>query len=145
MEELLDAWLVCEADLAELAARNSDGFERKRAMAPFIAHETPSYGEFIGFDGHGAFHPIVASLCGNTVLEAMLLTPGTIFWSNVSALQLPMTPRDVLTKQHGEIAEAIAAGRARRARELMQDHVRHISDHYRDQPGLDPSALVAWS
>jgi DNA-binding FadR family transcriptional regulator len=144
-DELLGALLLCEANLAELAARNPDGFERRRAMAPFVAHETPMYGELIGFDGHGAFHSIVASLSGNTVLETMLSAPGTIFWSNINAKQLPTTPRDVLTKQHGEIAEAIASGRPRRARELMQIHINHLGDHYREQAHFDSSALVEWS
>jgi GntR family transcriptional regulator, transcriptional repressor for pyruvate dehydrogenase complex len=143
-EDLLNAWLTSEGMLAELAARNEDRFERRRAMAPFAAHDVPNYGELVGFDGHGAFHSIVGSLCNNTVLETVLLIPGTIFWSNLSSRQLPVSPRDVVAKHHTEIAIAVSAGRARIARDLMQDHIKYIADRYRDIPEVDTSKLVEW-
>ena len=125
--ELFDVWIITEPILAELAARNEDRESVKKAMAPFTTWPTIDAldGTMLDFvDSHVEFHTVVAKLADNRVLELMLETTGQIVTHHVVVNADPRELQDEIDRDHAEIARAIAAGHANRARALMEDHIR---------------------
>jgi GntR family transcriptional regulator, transcriptional repressor for pyruvate dehydrogenase complex len=126
--ELCEAWVVADGMLAERAARNPDGEARKVAMAPFLADEEREdldTDEFV--EHHSRFHGAVAALGQNRVLELTLQSMGHIVAHHSIVTGDPRRLRDVIEADHHGIAEAIAAGHAKRARTLAEDHLRGVS------------------
>jgi DNA-binding FadR family transcriptional regulator len=145
--ELFEVWILTEPILAERAARNDDRDAVKKAMAPFTT-EPPTDGlagsklEFV--DSHVEFHAVVAKLADNRVLELMLETTGQIVTHHVVVNADPRDLKDEIDHDHAEIARAIAAGHANRARMLMEDHIRAMVDHYRVEIGDQMNDFIEW-
>jgi GntR family transcriptional repressor for pyruvate dehydrogenase complex len=141
--ELFDAWLISEPILAELAARNDDREAVRRAMSPFVAQPTGNLdGDKVDFvDSHVEFHAVVAELANNRVLELMLETTGQIVTHHVVVNADPRQLRDEIDHDHADIARAISAGHAKRARTLMENHIRAMVDHCSIEV-VDPGCVV---
>lgn len=145
--ELFEVWILTEPILAERAARNEDRDAVKKAMAPFTT-EPPTDGlagsklDFV--DSHVEFHAVVAKLADNRVLELMLETTGQIVTHHVVVNADPRDLKDEIDHDHAEIARAIAAGHANRARMLMEDHIRAMVDHYRVEIGDQMNDFIEW-
>ena len=136
--ELYDSCVVAEGLLAEWAARNPDAALRRRVMAPYLHGES-----MVAEDPeeYSRFHVEISSLVPNRVLVLML--QGLIFISihHMTETQDIMALRghrgEEIDDIHARIARAIAAGRARRARQLMEEHMReHMAD--------PPDETIAW-
>ena len=145
--ELFEAWILTEPILAERAARNEDRDAVKKAMAPFTT-DFPANGvdssklDFV--DSHVEFHAVVANLTDNRVLALMLETTGQIVTHHVVVNADPRDLKDEIDHDHAEIARAIAAGHANRARTLMDDHIRAMVDHYRVEIGDQMNDFIEW-
>jgi GntR family transcriptional regulator, transcriptional repressor for pyruvate dehydrogenase complex len=145
--ELFDAWLITEPILAELAARNDDRDAVKEAMEPFtnLPASTEVESNKLGFvDSHVEFHAVVARLANNRVLELMLETTGQIVTHHVVVNADPRQLRDEIDHDHADIARAISAGHAKRARTLMENHIRAMVDHYRVELGDQMGDFIEW-
>ena len=146
-DELLDAWSLAEATLAELAARNPDREARAAAMAPYLEpnaeHQAPEdLEEFV--QEQGGFHVVVASLVSNRVLELILQTMGRIVSHHVAATDDPRTLYDLIAEGHRRLAKEIAAGHPRAARTLMEEHIGEISAYNRERLGSKINDLIEW-
>jgi DNA-binding FadR family transcriptional regulator len=146
-EELFEAWVVTEAELAERAARNPDRALVRKAMEPFL--EVPSdeadsstVEQFVF--SHTHFHAVVASLAGNRVLQLMMQTIGQIVSHHVAAHADPREAKAEMEQDHADVAHAIAAGRPAKARARMEDHIRLMSDFYKDQIGARMDEFIEW-
>jgi DNA-binding FadR family transcriptional regulator len=144
--ELFEAWTITEPILAELAARNEDRETVRRAMAPFVAPPDDGTGEnLLDFvESHVEFHNVVAKLANNRVLALMLETTGQIVTHHVVVNADPRELEDEIDRDHAEIARAITAGHAKRARELMSEHIGHMVDHYRVEIGDQMNDFIEW-
>jgi GntR family transcriptional repressor for pyruvate dehydrogenase complex len=144
--ELFDAWLITEPILAELAARNDDRDAVRRAMAPFVEEPAEDLdGNKVDFvESHVKFHAVVAKLANNRVLELMLETTGQIVTHHVVLNADPRQLKDEIDHDHADIARAISAGHAKRARTLMEDHIRAMIEHYRVELGDQMSDFIEW-
>ena len=145
--ELFDAWIVTEPIMAERAARNADRVAVKQAMAPFSSQPAADESEsnMLDFvDSHAQFHAVVANLGDNRVLGLLLETTGQIVTHHVVVNADPRELKDEIDRDHAEIARAIAAGHASRARTLMEDHIRAMVDHYRVEIGDQMSDFIEW-
>jgi GntR family transcriptional repressor for pyruvate dehydrogenase complex len=143
--ELFDAWIVSECLIAELAAVNPDRAAVRDAMAPYRTIPEASdetLDEFVVRHGH--FHSAVASLARNRVLQLSLMVVGQIITHHVAANADPRTARDTIEHDHVEIADAIVAGRRKRAHESMDAHIRAITDFYRTELGPQMSDIIEW-
>jgi GntR family transcriptional regulator, transcriptional repressor for pyruvate dehydrogenase complex len=128
--ELFEAWGLAESLLAERAARNPDADVRRDAMQPFVVDEEHPDLDIDEFAQHHArFHGVVASLVGNRVLELNLQTMGQIVTHHSVVTGDPRHVRDHIEADHHELARAIAAGQARRARTLMEAHIERIATY----------------
>lgn len=145
--ELFEAWQITEPILAELAARNKDREAVKRAMAPFLTapdgHGLDNNKDAF-VDAHVEFHAVVARLANNRVLELMLETTGQIVTHHVVVNADPRRLEDEIDRDHAELARAIIAGHAHRARELMSEHIGHMVDHYRVEIGDQMNDFIEW-
>jgi GntR family transcriptional regulator, transcriptional repressor for pyruvate dehydrogenase complex len=146
-EELFDAWVATEAELAERAARNEDRALVRKAMEPFL--ELPddeaddvTLEEFVF--SHSQFHAVMASLAGNRVLQLMLQTIGQIVSHHVAANADPRESRADIEQDHVDVARAIASGRPAKARSRMEEHIALLTDFYKDQIGARMDEFIEW-
>jgi DNA-binding FadR family transcriptional regulator len=146
-EELFDAWVATEAELAERAARNEDRALVRKSMEPYL--ELPddeadgaTLEEFVY--SHSEFHAVMASLAGNRVLQLMLLTIGQIVSHHVAAHADPRESRAEIQQDHVDLARAIASGRPAKARSRMEEHIRLMIEIYKDQIGARMDEFIEW-
>jgi GntR family transcriptional repressor for pyruvate dehydrogenase complex len=143
--ELLEAWVLGEAMLADRAARNPDVDARRAAMEPYLMHEPDAGGSVDDFvQSHAAFHAAVASLAQNRVLELTLQTYGQIVSHHSAVVGDPRQLREVIDHDHHELARAIVAGHARRANDLMRLHIDGVSTLHFDRLREQADDFIEW-
>jgi DNA-binding FadR family transcriptional regulator len=49
-----------------------------------------------------------------------------------------------MEQDHADVAHAIAAGRPAKARARMEEHIRLMSDFYKDQIGARMDEFIEW-
>jgi DNA-binding FadR family transcriptional regulator len=149
--ELFEAYTVADGLLAERAARHPDRQQRLAEMGPFLSdsHTEPDLEHYIAH--HAGFHTAVARLAGNRVLQIALHSIGLLVARHYVALAdrqsltlaTARSTRPFVEDDHLAIARAIRAGQHRRARSLMEEHVRHIVTVL-EADGLAPTEVVEW-
>lgn len=144
--ELFEAWVIAEATLAELAARNPDAKLREASMAPYIHDESRHVPDMLDqfVQQHTEFHGEIGSLVNNRVLELSLRVYGQIVSHHVAVANDPRQLRDLIADDHLAIAEAITAGHHKRARQLMVEHIRAIEEFNREQLGDKVNDYIEW-
>ena len=144
--ELLDAWVLAESTLAELAARQSDRQRVRRAMAPFVDEHDADAGEEVAefVRSRSQFHAVLASLADNRVLELMLQTVGQIVTHQFVGVADPRDVHDLIAHDHVAIARAVGAGHARRAHDLMAGHIGHVAEFYVAKLGKRVNDYIEW-
>lgn len=129
--ELLDAWVMTEPLLAELAARNPDRAKVKAAMRPFMDGSDSCHGPMREITAGLAFHDVVADLANNRVLNLALNAIGFIVTEHILAAAHREELEDQIIDDHKALAEAIAAGKPALARKLMTEHVEHVVEDFK--------------
>lgn len=143
--ELFDAWSVNERLIAELAAANQDRPSVRTAMAPYVLpHELVEQTVEDFVLSHSEFHVAVGSLARNKVLQLSLMVVGQIITHHVATNADPRTARSPIEHDHMAIAKAIVAGQRRKAGDLMEAHVRSITEFYRDDLGSQMDDFIDW-
>jgi DNA-binding FadR family transcriptional regulator len=145
--ELFDAWVLAESILAERAARNEDHAAVRAAMEPFWMPPPPHDPDANVMEvvhSHTHFHAVVARLANNRVLELMLQTVGLIVTHHFIIIADPRDMESQIDRDHADIAKAIAAGRAARARSLMEEHIQAVADFSRKQMGDQMDDFIEW-
>ena len=137
--------MLAESLLAERAARHPDGALRRERMGPYLdgSPEDQPLDEYI--QSHAQFHATVGSLACNRVLELSLLTMGLIVSHHVPFAYDPRSLRETIHREHRDIAEAIVAGRARRAQSLMQDHIQAVAALTTEAMGRQVDDFIEWT
>ncbi|MCU1406358.1 MAG: GntR family transcriptional regulator [Glaciihabitans sp.] len=114
--------------IAELRAVNDRMYQRSLAAAAAGTTGSP----FANNDGsNDAFHTLVYEASGNTRLARMLAEINDAFPRNVSALVLIDNPRhrDENFAEHRELVDALEAGDADKAANIMRSHVLSAGNH----------------
>jgi DNA-binding GntR family transcriptional regulator len=146
-EELFEAWMMAECEMAERAARNPDTEARAAAMAPYLAERAPGADEqelarFV--EAHAGFHAVIATLGRNRVLELTMQTYGQIVSHHVATVDDPRDLREMLADDHRGLARAISSGHAKRARQLMEAHIDGVAAHNRKRLGDRINDYIEW-
>ena len=145
-DELFDAWVVAEAIMATRAARYPNAAQRRTAMEPYLlphpAEHPNDMHEFVQL--HSGFHTVVARLGRNRVIELVLPSFGQIVSHHMMLRDDPRRLAELLEHDHRQLAEAIAAGRARQAGQLMEEHVERIVMLHREHSNLDGTTIIEW-
>lgn len=126
-DELLETLLLTEPLLAELAARNPDQEKKGRLLGPFLQDggRTPH----AGVD----FHTLISELANNRAFALMHNSFGHIVADHVVNELRPLVLANEIANEHVEIARAVLAGDAAKARELMATHGRLVAEIFREQ------------
>lgn len=143
--ELFEAWVVCERLIAEFAAANPDRKAVREAMEPFLhphGDGDASLEEFVV--QHAEFHTALASLARNKVLQLSFMMMGQIIVHHVTSNVDPRDARESIENEHVAIARAVRAGRRVKARDLMEAHVRGITEFYRGDLGAQMDDFIDW-
>ena len=143
--ELFDAWVVCERIIAELAAANPDRAAVRAAMAPYLdpyVEGEESLDEFVV--SHSEFHVAVGSLARNKVLQLSLMVMGQIITHHVAVNADPRDARNTIEHAHTAIAKAVVAGHRIKASDLMDAHIRAITDFYRNDLNSQMDDFIDW-
>ena len=144
--ELFEAWVLGEATLAELAARNPDAELRASTMARYSEAEDhgqhQSVAAFMG--AHVGFHEAVGMLAGNRVLDLALGSFGKVVSYQAGVIEDPRIFRSQIFTDHKSVARAIASGHNRAARRLMEEHIGAVLDYLRTHFDGRLDAPVEW-
>lgn len=145
--ELFDAWVVNESTSAQLAALNPAHEAKREALALYLVARSDalvedSVDEFV--TSHVEFHNVVASLTGNKVLQIALTVTGQIITHHMAVNADPRDARVPIERDHRLIAQAVVAGRPKRAKDLMADHIRTVAAFYQDQIGDQMHDYIEW-
>ncbi|HUF98345.1 MAG TPA: FCD domain-containing protein [Ilumatobacter sp.] len=144
--ELFETWILVESLGAERAARNVNRDHVSESMRAYLLvqaeadqHELDEFvGEMVGF------HNVVAALSNNRVLELLLSSVGQIVTHHIVAGNDPREVGHIVGPAHAEIAQAIKGGHARKARDLMEAHIRDIADFYTVRMGSRLNDYIDW-
>jgi len=91
----------------------------------------------------GEFHVLLADLSGNSLLAKSMRELASLTCLIIALYDKPAKP-SCLGEEHGEIADAIAAGDARRASTLMIEHLNHVEQELDLSMGIErPVDLAA--
>ena len=93
---------------------------------------------------HAEFHVAVASLARNKVLQLSLMVMGQIITHHVAVNADPRDAKRTIEHDHAAIAKAVVAGNRKKARDLMETHLRTITEFYRDDLGPQMDDFIEW-
>jgi GntR family transcriptional regulator, transcriptional repressor for pyruvate dehydrogenase complex len=118
--QLMDAWAATEPLLAAAAASNTDRETVAAELAAFAAE--PVNDEPVGQVHAVDFHDAVARAAGNPALglvaQVLSYVVADLYWASTDVTP----PGRAVRRDHHEVAEAILAGDAARARQGMEAH-----------------------
>jgi GntR family transcriptional regulator, transcriptional repressor for pyruvate dehydrogenase complex len=124
--ELLEAWVETEPVLARLAALNPDRDRVKAALSPFL-DDSHAWAVREGLQ----FHDIIADLANNRVLALVLQAVGFIVTEQVLTSAERGDLENRIVHDHRELAQAIIAGDADLAANVMREHIRHEVEEFK--------------
>jgi GntR family transcriptional regulator, transcriptional repressor for pyruvate dehydrogenase complex len=140
-QQLIEARLALEPMMARLAAQR-----RGQELVGHLADPdaTRVEDDTVYFDATNEFHRGVASMSGNPVLNLLSVSLEDIFRDQVSSVLSPKEERRHVLEVHQAIADAIAAGDADQAEQLMHDHMQQYADWVRQQHPQLLDQVIDW-
>jgi DNA-binding FadR family transcriptional regulator len=123
--DLLDAWLMVEPLLAQLAAKSKDRGKVERMLRGFATDATDAERELAA---GLAFHDAVAELGQNQLLSLLLGAVGFLVTEQVRIGAPGFTLSAATIHAHREIAQAILGGDEARAYASMRDHLHEVKN-----------------
>ena len=142
--EVFETWATIEPVVAEKVARLPDRASIRKALEPFT-EDLPTDVERDRFlTVSNGFHARLAELAGNRVLALLQQAIAHIVVDHVMLDLDPVQERDTIEHDHREIAAAIAAGRSSKARNLMAEHIGHVTSIYQERWPQRMLDIVEW-
>ncbi len=129
--DVFEARRLIEPGIAMRLARQPD---RRAAVARLRKHVAAERKARSASDARalvrlsGEFHILLAELAGNALLAKTLRELASLTCLIIALYDKPTKP-SCLGEEHGEIADAIADGDARRVAALMVEHLNHVEKH----------------
>lgn len=137
LENLKDARVTFEVEMARIAARRHSGSDLER-LRDTVARQEAALGDGAAFRRlDGQFHREIAAISGNPIWSA--LSDGLFRWLNDFHVDLVSVPgkENLTLAEHRGIIAAIATGDAARAAGAMADHLNRANEMYRRGGGGD--------
>lgn len=143
--QVLDARLAIEPLMARLAAtaQNREGLQQLKAVVK-AADEINLSDEEGWQTTADAFHAVVASISGNSVLDLLGASLKEIYHGRPRRAVTPPRMRAQIRATHKAIAEAILAGNGSLAEHLMRDHMSYVADRSHKVHGCGLDEQVRW-
>ncbi|GAA4259756.1 FadR/GntR family transcriptional regulator [Dietzia aurantiaca] len=146
-EELFEAWIFSEGELARRAAANPDAELRAAVMEPYLSGDVDEEAHDdleVYMSGHEGFHGSVAGLAGNKVFQISFRAFGLLVAHHIAMIGDVRMIHDVLVDDHLQLARIIADGDVEQAGELMERHLRSVIEINRAQFGTKLDGDVDW-
>ncbi|MEA2608100.1 MAG: hypothetical protein QOJ75_343 [Chloroflexota bacterium] len=144
-DELFEAWVLADGILAERAARHPDRAAVRAAMEPYLTSEAYEHDDLAAFvSSHADFHSVMAGLARNRVLELNLQGIGHIVTHHFVVNLDPRQVQEMIEEDHAEIARAISAGHAVKARDAGERHILRMVEFYKGQIGDLQFDFIDW-
>lgn len=143
--ELLEARLIIEPVMAQLAAERPDRDDLDRLREAMEREESATYeiSEHIAVSDN--FHYVVAGISGNRVLDLLGRSLRILYKSGVaSGSRLPVEERAHVRDVHREIGQAILDGDGPKAHDLMRNHLNELTRPLSDNQDYDRNRRIAW-
>ncbi|MFF5991272.1 FadR/GntR family transcriptional regulator [Prauserella flavalba] len=131
--ELFDTWEILEPPLSAKVARLPDRARKAEAFAPFLDYDREQHQRDEVFEDLNNFHAVIALLSGNRVLTLLTQAVTHIVTDHVLESIDPVAESDHMLHAHTAVAEAIIAGRPRKASTLMEEHIVTVTTSYRER------------
>lgn len=143
--DLIEAVMVLEPWLAELAARRADKNEARERLSRAMEESDSLRGDVEGIIRTApGFHRVIHELSGNLVLSTMTSSIDAVFTDQIlCTLNLGPHQAQFLEDHHG-IAQAIIDGDAELARELAAAHTERIAMCAKVQAGTLLDRRIEW-
>jgi GntR family transcriptional regulator, transcriptional repressor for pyruvate dehydrogenase complex len=141
--ELRDTHMIIEPMIAEEAARHPNRELVKKTLAPYLADDLPKAGpeyRLVTSGFHGALHELI----GNRVMELFVRSIQHIVSHHVIDRMDTSGMRDRILDEHRELAKAVVAGQAPKARRLMAAHYEWLWIHYEQAWPARLEEYVEW-
>jgi DNA-binding FadR family transcriptional regulator len=143
IEDLLDARLLIEPEVAALAAQHATPLqirrlhELSRAMADLALSDQPVRAASLSYDVNAQFHTLLAQTSQNPVMEILISIIVGIIWRQQNTIDLQQPPeRHARTaQQHETIAQAVAMRDPDGARRAMIEHLESTRQSISAMPG----------
>jgi len=131
LEDLLNARLLIEPEIAALAAQHATPLQIRRlhelsqAMAGLASAAEPVQAASRSYDVNAQFHSMLAQASQNPVLEILIAVLVGIIWRQQNTVDLgqPIEQHARTARQHAAIVQAIAARDPASARLAMVEHL----------------------
>ena len=131
LEDLLNARLLIEPEIAALAAEHATSLQIRRlldlsqAMAGLALSDQPVQAANRSYDLNAQFHTLLAQASQNPVLEILISILVGIIWRQQNTVDLSQPPEQHArtAQQHEAIVRAIAARDSAQARSAMIEHL----------------------
>jgi DNA-binding FadR family transcriptional regulator len=143
-DELLDTWVLTEALLAEMAAKNPDREKVKKALSPFLIKKGRSDEHPHAIREGLEFHELIGDLAENRVLSFILMMAGTIITEHIVTNLDRQALEDHIVHDHAAVAEAIIAGNSKIAFQIMRDHIHHVAEYFRENWPRKVGEKIQW-
>lgn len=142
--QLFEARRAVECTLVELLARSASPSTvdtlRRHVTAQRLAFQGGRKDE--GYRLAISFHRVLAELAGNRILAGFLDDLLARMPLVILTLGPKREPSDATHAEHIDLVEAIAAGDALRARQIMDEHLRHVERELEDSPSRVGTTLA---
>jgi DNA-binding FadR family transcriptional regulator len=124
--DVVEARLVMEPVMARLAAERQDKVCLAELRA-FVDGPAPTEGDDVEYlERAGEFHSMVSTMSGNPVLDLFGGALKDIYSERIQGQVFATEDRERVHHDHVAVAEAILAGDAERAEELMKEHMLEL-------------------
>jgi len=143
LEDLLNARLLIEPEIAALAAQHATSLQIRRllelsqAMASLALSDQPAQAASRSYDVNAQFHTLLAQASQNPVLEILITILVGIIWRQQNTVDLGQPP-ELHTRtaaQHEAIVRAVAARDSAQARQAMIEHLSTTRQGLDNVPG----------
>ena len=143
LEDLLNARLLIEPEIAALAAEHATSLQVRRlldlsqAMAGLALSDQPVQAANRSYNLNAQFHTLLAQASQNPVLEILITILVGIIWRQQNTVDLGQPPEQHARtgQQHEAIVRAIAARDPAQARSAMIEHLATTGHNLINVPG----------
>jgi len=124
--DVVDSRLAIEPVMAALAAQRDDP-EAKQELVEIAraGWDADSQADWLRLSD--AFHTHVVGMSGNKLLGLVARALKDIYTTRVAGLVFPPAEKDHVRTVHDKIAQAIVGGNAKRAEQLMREHMEEYA------------------
>jgi GntR family transcriptional repressor for pyruvate dehydrogenase complex len=146
MEELTQTRLLIEPHVARLAAQNLSSESIVRLKSALAEEEASAGGEHNYIDAANEFHYVLATMTGNRVLDLVATALKELYTVPIVGGGVARVTTDPSIRlEHREIGEAILAGDANRAEDLMRSHMNYYVGRTKDIAPTFPATRLTWA